>query len=33
MKRKFVGGCTGYVHPVAQDSRPARGCVGWAVGW
>jgi len=33
MKRKFVGGCTGYVHPVTRDSRPVRGCGGWAVSW
>lgn len=29
MKRKFIGGCTGYVYPIGY-ARPVGGCAGWA---
>jgi len=30
MKRKFVGGCAGYIYPAVRYARPVGGCAGWA---
>jgi hypothetical protein len=33
MKRRFTGGCIGYIHPTSRDSRRVGGCAGWAAAW
>ncbi len=33
MKRRFAGGCTGYVHPTTRGARPMGGCAGWMHSW
>jgi hypothetical protein len=32
MKRRFAGGCVGYVYPAAY-SRALGGCAGWLQAW